>query len=252
MVNDSPKFKVGKNCKIASTAIIHDNVVLGDNCSIGEYAVLGVQPKNTTTDPLVIGENSTIRSHCVLYQGSKFGRDLNVGHHTMIREGIKAGVNLQVGSFNDIEGDATFGNWVRFHSNVHVGRGSKIGDLVWLFPYVVLTNDPIPPSGLKYGATLSDGVVVCTAAIILPGADLDVGAFIAASAKVGGNVDKGALVVGERGKTIGDVRKLKHMETNKQHPWMNHFSNHYPEEAQNKIREIQQILSNHFESSFKN
>ncbi|MBL4618131.1 MAG: hypothetical protein JKY46_10575 [Robiginitomaculum sp.] len=245
MSNISSDAQIGENCFLSRTAVIHENVILGDNCKVDDYCVLG-DSRPLNGNKLVIGQNAIIRSHSVMYGGSTFGSDLSTGHHCLVREGISAGINLQIGSYNSLEGDTIIGDFVRFHSSVNIGRGSQIGDLVWIFPNVVLTNDPIPPSGLQRGVTLGDGVVICAMAIILPGAVLGVGAFVAACAKVGGEIPKGAFVVGEKGLVRGDVRLVRDFTTKKQHPWMNHFFDYYPQAAQEKIREIRQTLADHF------
>lgn len=235
----SEKAEIGKNVTFGANVRVHDNVVIGDNAVIGDFCILGHPAGGDYRGkPLVLGEGAIIRSHSVLYEGSEFGPDLRVGHSTLIREGLVAGRNLQVGSFNDLEGEAKIGDWVRFHSNVHIGRGADIGDLVWIFPYVVLTNDPIPPSGLKEGVTLGAGSVICTSAVILPGASLGVGAFVAAMSRARGSVPAGALVVGGEGKIIGSIRKLKHRPSGKQHPWMSHFATAYPQDAQARIQAL--------------
>jgi len=237
----SKKAQIGNNCQIAPTAIIHDNVILGDGSVVEDYCLLGYGARGERAGQnLVIGGNAHIRSHTILYEGSVFGPDLRVGHHTMIREGISAGKNLQIGSFNDIEGEADFGDWVRFHSNVHICRGTTIGDLSWIFPYVVTTNDPIPPSGLCRGPRIEPGSSVCTGSIVLPETHIGVGAFIGAMTRAGGAVPAGALMVGNPGKVVGSVRRLKDKETNKQHPWYQHHNDAYPDEAQPRIRSLLQ------------
>lgn len=237
----SEKAKIGKNVAFGANVRVYDNVVIGDNAVIGDFCILGHPAGGDYKGKaLILGEGAIIRSHSILYEGSEFGPDLRVGHSTLIREGLVAGCNLQVGSFNDLEGEARIGDWVRFHSNVHIGRGADIGDLVWIFPYVVLTNDPIPPSGLKEGVTLGAGSVVCTSAVVLPGANVGAGAFVAAMARARGDIPAGALVVGGEGKVIGSIKKLKHRPSGKQHPWMNHFAAAYPEEAQARIKALHQ------------
>ena len=224
---------------IAETAIIHDHVELGDNSSIGEYCIIGHPARGEASGKtLKIGAGANIRSHTIIYEGSEFGDQLSVGHSSILREGIKAGVNLQVGSMNDLEGMALIGDWVRFHSNVHVSRGTTIGDLVWIFPYVVTTNDPIPPSGLCEGVTLDAGSTVCTGSVVLPGTQVGVGAFIGAMTRAGGIIRAGALVIGNPAKMVGSVRRLKHVDSGKQHPWYTHHADAYPPKAQSRIAEI--------------
>jgi UDP-3-O-[3-hydroxymyristoyl] glucosamine N-acyltransferase len=239
----SSKAQIGINVQIGYCARIYENAVIGDNSVIDDFACVGYPASGKERGiPVVIGDGAIVRSHSVLYEGSTYGPQLRVGHHSMLREGIRAGKNFQVGSFNDLEGDAAIGDWVRFHSNVHIGRGSVIGDLVWIFPYVVLTNDPIPPSGLKEGATVGDAAVICTSAVVLPGTEIGIGAFVAAMSRARGVVPAGALVVGFEGKVVGSIKKLRHRRSGKQHPWMTHFSEYYPQEAQTRIQEIYQAL----------
>ncbi|WCM89329.1 N-acetyltransferase [Acidovorax sp. NCPPB 3576] len=244
----STKAKIGRNVTLGAHVRIHDNVEIGDDTVIGDFCVIGHPAGGEYQgQPLQIGPRSVIRSHSILYEGSSFGADLRVGHTSLIREGVKAGVNLQIGSFNDLEGDTVIGDWVRFHSNVHVGRGAVIGDLVWIFPYVVLTNDPIPPSGLKEGVTLGAGSAVCTSAVVLPGTVVGRGAFIAAMTRARGNIPGGALVVGGEGHIVGTIRKLRHKESGKQHPWMTHFADYYPAEAQSAITALHQAVESDVE-----
>jgi acetyltransferase-like isoleucine patch superfamily enzyme len=235
----SSKAKIGAGCDIAETAIIHDNVELGEGVRVGEFCILGHPARGDAAGvPLRIGQGSHIRSHTTMYEGSAFGPRLIVGHGCMIREGITAGINLQIGSMNDLEGDASFGDWVRFHSNVHICRGTVLGDLVWIFPYVVTTNDPAPPSGLQLGPKLEHGSVVCTQSIVLPGTTMGIGAFAGAMTRVGGAVPAGALVVGNPAKQVGSVRRIKYAPKGYNHPWMSHHAWYYPEDAHARIAEL--------------
>jgi UDP-3-O-[3-hydroxymyristoyl] glucosamine N-acyltransferase len=235
----SPKAQIGAGAQIAETAIIHDNVSIGVNCRIGEYCIIGHPASGPYEGRLLrIGDGAIIRSHTVVYEGSTFGPDLAIGHSSLIRAGVTAGTNLQIGSFNDIEGECDIGNWTRFHSNVHLSRGSWVGDLVWIFPYAVTTNDPIPPSGLKVGVTVEDAAVICTSAIVLPGAVVGLGAFVGAMSRAGGKIPPAALIVGNPGKIVGSIRKLRYAPTGQQHPWMSHHANAYPKAAQAKLGDL--------------
>ena len=50
---------------------------------------------------------------------------IKTGHRVTVREGVKAGSDLQIGTLTDLQGDCTIGNYVRMHSNVHVGKYCK-------------------------------------------------------------------------------------------------------------------------------
>jgi len=235
----SPKAQIGEGCKIASTAIIHDNVRLGAGSIIDDWCVIGAPAGGEARSKLLdIGPDAHIRSHSILYEGSTFGPQLKVGHHSMLRENLKVGKNLQVGTFNDLEGDAEIGDWVRFHSQVHLSKGSIVGDLSWIFPNVVTTNDPVPPSGLCVGTEIAPGGIVATGALLLPGCKMGIGAFVAACAVAKGNVPAAGLVVGNPGKVLGSVRRVTYKPLDIQHPWMLHHADAYPEEAQELIRKL--------------
>ena len=71
-----------------------------------------------------------------------------------IRENSNIGEHVRIGTLSDIQGYCQIGNYVNMHSNVHVAQASIIHDYVWLFPYVVLTNDPQPPSMTTAGVEI--------------------------------------------------------------------------------------------------
>lgn len=240
----SPKAKIGKNVQIGAFTTIGDNVEIGDDSVIGSYCYIGHPAGGEWAGKtLKIGKGAIIRSHTIMYEGSEFGERLRVGHSSMIREATKAGVNFQIGSFNDIEGHCEVGDYVRFHSNVHIGQCSKVGNFVWIFPYVVLTNDPLPPSGLAAGVVVEDGATICTSSVVLPGTHVGRGVFIGALSRAKGNIPAGAIVLGGDGKIVGSLKKLKHKESGKNHPWMSHFVDYYPPESRERIEELhQQIL----------
>ena len=39
--------------------------------------------------------------------------------------------------------------------------------MLWIFPYVVLTNDPHPPSDMMHGVTVNDFVAIATLSVVL-------------------------------------------------------------------------------------
>ena len=145
---------LGENVEIGPYSIVHDHVVIGNNSKIESHCELGHPTPLANDQILVVGEDSLIRSHSVFYQGSTFGAGLMTGHHVTVRENTVAGKNLHVGTLSDLQGDCPIGDYVRIHSNVFIGKNSKIGSFVWLFPHVVFTNDPHPPSSVVTGPTV--------------------------------------------------------------------------------------------------
>ena len=75
----SKKAKIGKNLKIGNFVTITDNVEIGDNCEIESYSYIGYS-NGRERGKLIIGNQAKIRSHSVLYLGSKIGESLVTGH----------------------------------------------------------------------------------------------------------------------------------------------------------------------------
>lgn len=227
----SPEAKIGQNVSIGPFTIIHANVVIGNNTKIDSHCEIGYPSALADGMPLVISANSLIRSHSILYEGSTFGERLTTGHRVTIREKTVAGVNFQVGTLCDIQGSCKIGDYVRFHSNVHIGQKSTVGNYVWIFPYVVMTNDPHPPSDVSIGATIEDFAAVATMSVVLPGVTVGKGALVAAHSSVARDVAPDTVVGGAPAKYLCDTSKIK-LKTdpeNSAYPWRKHFHRGYPE-----------------------
>lgn len=221
--------------KIDSYTIIRDNVTIkkgtfvGANCILGEYQMDYYLNKEKQEHPLIIGEQSLIRSGSIIYGDCNIGDYFQTGHRVTIRERSQIGNHVSVGTLSDIQGYCTIGNYVRMHSNVHVGQKSVIEDFVWLFPYVVLTNDPTPPSNQLKGVTLKSFSVISTGSILLPGITVEGDSLVAAGANVTKDVKKNTVVGGNPAKVISDISKIKnHITGEEVYPWRYTFKRGMP------------------------
>ena len=81
--------------RIASTAIVHPNVKLGDSVTIEDFCVIGYPPKGVKAGelPTIIGDGVTVRTHSLVYAGTSIGDNCHVAHHAMIREHVSIGDN---------------------------------------------------------------------------------------------------------------------------------------------------------------
>ena len=226
---------IGDNSYIDSNTIIRNNVMLGEgafvgsNCIIGEYLMSFCVDREYHEHPLVIGKNSLIRSGTIIYGDSVIGDGFSTGHQVTIREMSKIGDNVSIGTLSDIQGNCEIGNYVRLHSNVHIGQLSRIDDFVWIYPYVVLTNDPTPPSERFVGVHVRSFAIIATAAIIMPGIEIGQDSLVGAGAIVTKSVEPYAVVAGNPGKIISDVRKVKSKITGEAvYPWRHHFRRAMP------------------------
>jgi len=233
--------KVGKNvileddvfldygCIIRDNVTIKKGTTIGANCIIGEYLSDWYTNHENKSHPLIIGDNSIIRSGCIIYGNTTIGSNFQTGHHVTIRENTYIGSNCSIGSLSDIQGFCTIGNYVRCHSNVHIGQKSVIYDYVWIFPYVVLTNDPTPPSEMLLGVTVENFAVIATGSIILPGVTIEEDSLVAAGAIVTKDVKKNTVVGGNPAKNISTTDRVKNRETGESvYPWRYSYDHNMP------------------------
>jgi acetyltransferase-like isoleucine patch superfamily enzyme len=228
----SPNATIGNDVSIGPFTIVYDNVSIGDNTCIDSHCSIGQPTPLAKRDPmLTIGNDSIIRSHSIFYEGSTFGKKLTTGHRVTVREGTKAGANLQIGTLSDIQGDCEIGDYVRTHSNVHIGKHSKVGNFVWIFPYVVLTNDPHPPSNVILGCTIGDYASIATMSLVLPGVLVGEHALVAANSTVSKNVEPHTVVGGNPAKFLCETKQiiLRDGTNRPAYPWPAHFQRGYPE-----------------------
>ncbi len=230
---------IGKNCKISDTAKINENVSIEDNVTIGDFCVIGLNPNNKIKKRLIIKKNSIINSHTNIYLGSEIGENNIIGHNVLIREETFLGKNVQIGSYCDLEGFCFIDDYSKLHSCVHVGQQSKIMSYVYIFPYVVLTNDPIPPSDIRQGVILEPFSIICTRTTLLPGIKIGFSSFIGANSLVNKDVDPEMIGSGNPFRIKGNISNIKIPNSNDNaYPWIDRFKKDYP----NDIKEIFQQL----------
>lgn len=227
--------KIGNNVFIDSNTIIRSNVSIGDgsfigsNCIIGEYLMDFCIDREPHCHMLNIGTKALIRSGSIVYAGSQIGDEFQTGHQVTIREKAQIGNNVSIGTLSDIQGNCKIGNYVRLHSNVHIGQLSEIDDFVWIFPYVVLTNDPTPPSEEFIGVHVRSFAIIATSALVMPGLEIGQDSLVAGGAVVTKPVEPYSVVAGNPAKPISDVRKIKNKITGEPvYPWRNYFKRATP------------------------
>ncbi|AKN31950.1 transferase [Clostridium carboxidivorans P7] len=248
-----PSAKVGQNVTIKEGVIIGENVTIEDDVYIdygciirdnvyikkgsfigaksilGEYIVDFYKDRINKVNPLVIGENALIRTESVIYGNTVIGDNFQSGHKVTIRENIKIGNNVVVGTLSHIQPKCTIGNYVRMSNNCAIGDGSKINDYVWMFPNVVLANDPTPPSDKFLNVTIDSFAIISASSLILPGVHINEDALVGAGAIVTKDVAKETLVVGAPAKEVCSVRKIKNKFTGESvYPWRYTFKRGMP------------------------
>lgn len=234
----SPKANIGNNVKIGDNTTIYDHVSIGDNSIIANDCVIGEPTHDYYSNPeyinppTSIGENVLIRSHAIIYASCTIGNHFQSGHRITIREKTVFGTHCRVGTKTDIQGYATFGNHCWMHSNVFIAQKTRVGNFVFIYPYVVLTDDPTPPSNICIGPSIDDYSQIAACSILLPGVKIGKHCLVGAGSIVGKDVADYQLVLGNPAKVIKDVREIKSRESGESHyPWPYNFERGMPWEG---------------------
>lgn len=215
--------------------IIKDNVYIkkgtyiGANCILGEYLYDFFRNYINKSHPLTIGSNSVIRSNCIIYGDTSIGDYFQTGHNVTIRENNLLNNNVRIGTNSDIQHHCTIGAYTSIHSNVFVGEETIIEDFVWIFPHVVITNDPTPPSNDLSPVTIKKYASICARSILLPGITVNENALVCAGALVTKDVPSNTAVAGIPAIVIKPTTDIINRFTNKAaYPWMKNFSRGMP------------------------
>jgi acetyltransferase-like isoleucine patch superfamily enzyme len=196
---------------------ILDNVVLGKNVKVHEYVLLGVVPTQSPVNPpsrgnLVIGDDSTIRSHSVIYLGNGIGRNFQTGHGVLIRENNLIGKSVSVGTHSVIERENVIGDHVRIHSNCYVPEFVNIKKKAWLGPGVTILNVLHPPcpewDKCALDNEIGENSKIGGNVTIGPRVNIGKNSLIGAGSVVLSDIPEDSVAVGNPAKVIKSVSEL--------------------------------------------
>lgn len=230
--------KIGKNTEIATTAIIHDDVVIEEGVIIHDYVViypgtvikkgteifdhcvLGKLPTSPGTtsralktkyDALVVGEDCVLCPGVVLYAGTTIGHNNLLGDFCSIREECKIGNNCIISRNVSVNYNTEIGDNTKIMDNTHITGNMKIGNHVFISVLVATTNDntmgreEYNPDKV-YGAVIEDDVTIGAAANILPQVTIGRNSIVGAGAVVTKNVPENTVVMGVPAKVVRNVK----------------------------------------------
>jgi len=187
------------------TAWIAPGTVIGRDCRIEPFAVLGKVPqlagrRPRELPPLVVGDGVTICAGAVLYAGTTIGDGVIVGDQAQVRERTVVGERTVIGRGAGVDNDVTIGARVKLQSQVYVTAFSTVEDDVFMGPCAMTTNDDTmgrhgPERPLR-GATLRRACRIGGGAVLVPGVEVGEEAFVAAGAVVTRDVPARGWVMG--------------------------------------------------------
>jgi len=195
--------------------IMHKNVKIGKNSAIGDFVIIGVQPKGEKGKNIktIAGNNIIIRSHSVIYAGNSIGNNFQTGHNVMIREDNIIGDDVSIGTGSVVEHHCEIGNRVRIHSQAFICEYSVLEQGCWVGPNVVLTNTlhPLCPLAKKClkGPTIQRNAKIGGNVTILPEVTIGENALIGAGSVVTEDIPKNSVAVGNPARVIKNIDALK-------------------------------------------
>jgi UDP-2-acetamido-3-amino-2,3-dideoxy-glucuronate N-acetyltransferase len=154
--------------------------------------------------------NYYVHETAVIDDGAIIGDGTKIWHYSHICKGAKIGKNCNIGQNVFIAGDAVIGDNCKVQNNVSIYAGVEADDYVFFGPSCVLTNDINPrcmhsKNGVYMKTKLETGVTLGANCTIVCGNTIGKHALIGAGAVVTKNVEPYSIIVGNPGKTIGQI-----------------------------------------------
>jgi len=223
---------------VSPTARLYGRIILGKNVLIEDFVVLGhplgselscamSRQQGETVEfedlhagaagnQVVIGDNSIIRSHSVIYAGVQIGAKFEGGHHILIREGTIVGERVYVKAFSEIMKNVRIGNDCRIAGLL--ADNAVLEDQVSMFGYITHQYreyysqeiSKAHPERFDFRAAhVSEGAIIGRGATVVGGVRIGRGSIVAAGATVWFDVEDAKVVHTPRPLTRSRTRRYK-------------------------------------------
>jgi len=228
---------VGSGCDIGLNAIVEDGAILGehvrvgygtvvlsgtrisDGVEVGPGTLLGRRPRAASSSTrevgpvgaLVVGPNSVIGAHCIIYSGNEFGHDCYVGDQAWIRENCLFAAEVLIGQTVSVEADVRVGARARIMTGAYITCETSIEEDVFLGPKVITTNERylnMQENPSFKGPIIRAGAAIGAGACLLSGITVGRGAVVGMGAVVLEDVPDSRIFVGVPARDAGEVRRV--------------------------------------------
>jgi acetyltransferase-like isoleucine patch superfamily enzyme len=202
---------VGGHVVIHAGTVVGSGARLQDGAIVGKPLALGPRSSASRVRPPAaeIGPGATVAAGAVIVAGARIGARAFIGDQAHVRERAVVGEESAIGRGSQVDFDVTVGARVRVQTGCYLAGRSVVEDDAFVAPGVVTTNDR---HATRHGAEYQlEGVVLRRAcrigggAVLLPGVEVGVEAFVAAGAVVTRDVPARALVMGVPARVVREV-----------------------------------------------
>jgi acetyltransferase-like isoleucine patch superfamily enzyme len=203
---------------IADTAIVYPGTVVGEGCTILDYAVVGKQPTlsprstaNREELPVLeLGAGTIVSTAAIVFAGTRIGGRSIIGDQACIRERCELGDDVVVGRGSLVENDTTIGARTKIQAMAYVTAYSTVEEDVFIAPCVQTANDNFMGRterrhALRRGPTIRRGARIGAGAVLCPGVEIGEEAFVGAGAVVVEDVPPRVVVVGNPARILREV-----------------------------------------------
>lgn len=212
--------KIGHNVIIHPHVVINSGAVIGDGVEVFPGAVIGKEPKGAGAlarkphfnKRIVIGENSSIGPHAVIFYDVEIGSNTLLGDGASIREQCRIGSRCIISRYVTINYNTIIGDRTKIMDLTHITGNCKIGNDVFISITVGMTNDNLAgASGYDeeriVGPTLLDGAIIGAGATLLPKVVIGKKAVVGAGAVVTRDVPDNSVVMGMPARVVRQVER---------------------------------------------
>ncbi|HKP51704.1 MAG TPA: DapH/DapD/GlmU-related protein [Chloroflexia bacterium] len=211
---------IGDNVVIHPHVVIQEGVTIGDGVEIFPGAYIGKEPKGAgalARQPVferrvVIGRNTSIGPHSVIYYDVEIGEQTLIGDGASIREKCRIGSWSVIGRHVTLNYVVTVGDHTKIMDHSWMAGNMSAGNNVFISGGVLTTNDNT--LGLEgysdekmIGPTIEDGAMIGVGALLLPGVIIGKGAIVGAGAVVTNDIAPDTLVMGVPARFVRKIER---------------------------------------------
>jgi acetyltransferase-like isoleucine patch superfamily enzyme len=208
--------RLGEGVSFGAYVVVHAGTIIGEDCVIEDHAVLGKRPRlaphsrsRGEVGDLELAQGVKVGAGAVVFAGASVGAETIIGDQAFVRERSRIGAGSVIGRGSVVDNDVELGARTRVQTGAYLTAFTLIEDDVFIGPGVITTNDntmgrhgpetPVAGPLLRHGCRIGGG------AVLAPGIEIGVEAYVAAGAVVVRDVPARAVVMGVPARVVREV-----------------------------------------------